>query len=175
MRNNIIIILVIVLLSMTFSACNKEEYKAPVSNVVEMSGRWWIQLWYDADGDGILNQDEDALLADYPDMGYDFTTSNDALNSKDSVWIVDPNGWPFQSKVAVDIASKTFKAGTFNNIDADGESVTVGEGKVLKLGGLSLSGKKVDSIYLKLEFSDDPGETYFYSGIKYTGHSEDDF
>jgi hypothetical protein len=81
-----------------------------------------------------------------------------------------------KGKFPIEYASKTVSAvaGT-PNLEVDGESVTVREGKILPGAATTLSGLPADSIFLALEFSDDPGNVYFYTGIKYTGQLEDNY
>lgn len=168
----------IVLTGLLFAiSCKKDEYKAPVSNTVSMSGRWWIQFWIDDDGNGAFDPAVDLLYYDYADIGgVGVSTSNDAANSPDSLWVNDIEGiWPFKFKSGVNTSTNLFSPATYNNLAIDGESVTVHEAKILPGAGTTLSGSKVDSIYFDLEFSDDPGYHYFFSGIKYTGHVEDEY
>ena len=57
----------------------------------------------------------------------------------------------------------------------DAETVKFYEGKVITGGGMSKSGVVVDSIYLKVEFSDDPGVIYEIKGHQRTGFFEDEY
>ena len=45
----------------------QEEYKAPESKTVSMSGRWWTELYFDGDQTGIPT--EDGLIYAYADFG----------------------------------------------------------------------------------------------------------
>ena len=40
--------ILIVAISVFFASC-QDEYKAPVSNTVDMAGRWWTQFYFDGD------------------------------------------------------------------------------------------------------------------------------
>ena len=51
----------------------------------------------------------------------------------------------------------------------------VADGKVLPLGGKSKSGVVVDSIFMHVEFSDDPGTIYTISGHQRSGFLEDEY
>jgi Lipid-binding putative hydrolase len=173
MRSNIKYLL---FLSIFFILSCKKDYTAPVSSVLDMSGRWWINFVIDMDGDGIMT-DADLLYFSYADFGEPLVvTSNVASNAPDTLLIDDHGWWPFKGKFPIDYASKTVSAvsGTAN-LEADGESVTVREGKILPGAGTTLSGAAIDSIFLALEFSDDPGNVYFYTGVKYTGQLEDNY
>lgn len=158
----------------------QEEYKAPKSNVVAMSGVWWYELSYDANQDGIFNEDDgDEKLLTYADYGAaDLISTNTNANDKDSVYLTDENApgygqWPFQFNAPVDVSSLTFKpaSGLFNR-GTEG-TVNVIEGKILSKAATTLSGGKADSIFLLLEFSEDEGSYYMFSGHRNTGFPED--
>ena len=170
--------------SVAFFSCKKEGYKAPASNTVAMAGRWWYELIKDANSDGIFNEDDgDELLVSYADYGApDLITTNTNANDKDSVLITDQfspgfGQWPFKVHVPVDVASLTFTpaSGLLNKALSDGETVRVIEGKILKNAATTLSGGRSDSIFLRLEFSDDEGTQYMFSGLRDTGFPEDQY
>lgn len=163
-------------LLVSMSACQK-EYEAPKSPVVAMSGKWWVELYYDADQDGILTED-DVLIYNYYDFGGEgIVTSNVASNAKDTVLITDAQGsWPFKVKAPVNVSALTFNAvAGLPNLEIDEETVKVIEGKILKGAAKTLSGATADSIFLNLEFSDDEGSNYFYSGHRNSGQPEDQY
>lgn len=162
------------------SACQK-EYKAPVSNTVEMNGRWWVELFQDSDKDGKITS-ADNFLASYEDYGmYALITSNTANNSKDSVLVTEnpslpkSSKWPFTFKTPVNISNLTFTANPAGstNLALSGETVSMVSGKILKNAATTLSGAKVDSIFVEMEFSDDAGSWYILSGHRDTGQPED--
>lgn len=161
-----------------FNSCNKEEYKAPVSNTVNMAGKWWVELLYDDNKDGIYNEDDgDALIYTYADFeGYGIVTSNTAANDVDSIWINDfHDSWPFKIKAPINYSNLTVSPATIPNVKVDGETVTIISGKILKNAARSKSGAVVDSIFVEFEFSDDLGSYYIYSGHRDTGQPEDQF
>lgn len=162
-------------LLVSMSACQK-EYEAPKSPVVAMSGKWWVELWYDADQDGVLTED-DVLVYDYAWFGHPgIITSNIASNASDTVLITETEAWPFKVKAPVNVSALTFNAvAGLPNLEIDDETVKVIEGKILKGAAKTLSGAVADSIFLNLEFSDDEGSNYFYSGHRYTGQPEDQY
>ena len=83
MKNQIYLIL-LVFLSVS---CKKEGYKAPVSNTVDMSGRWWVQFFEDTDKDGKITS-ADNLYISYEDYTmYALITSNTSGNTNDTVLI----------------------------------------------------------------------------------------
>lgn len=173
------------LLSLSVLSCKKDKYEAPKSKVVDMCGSWWVRVYDDADKDGVVTAAD--LILDYSDIISSgspvpgIITSNTAANDADTVLINDPTHiWPFKLKAAVDYSHLAFKSGVGSlNIDPNaigtGDSVTVIEGKILKSAATSLSGNKVDSIYLNLHFSEDPANNYIFTGLKRTGFPADDY
>lgn len=175
MKNTRLLLLFIVL---ALFGC-QEAYEAPKSKTVAMHGRWWAELFYDADENGIPTEDE--IIVSYHDYGtYALVTTNTNSDAADSIIISDFHApsfgrWPFNLKIPVDLANLTFKNATVDNLAAgmDGESATIHEGKILKGAGTLPSGRKADSIFMRIEFSDDPGSFYMYSGHRDTGQPED--
>jgi len=171
------IFFVISIVSVIIMSCNKETYEAPKSNTVAMSGRWWVELYGDADKSGLI--DPAQLFYAYADFGgYGFVTSNTAANDVDSMILDDIHeSWPFKVKLPVDVSGLTFKPATITNLHPDkiGETVTIINGKILKGAARSKSGAVVDSIFIEFEFSDDAGSYYIYSGHRDTGQPEDQF
>lgn len=84
---------------------------------------------------------------------------------QDSIWIDDYNGnfYQMKCKAKVDMSNLTFQtAGSTNAITGYDINVKVMEGKVINK----------DSIYFKMEFSDDPGTVYTLSGHRTTSYEE---
>ncbi len=166
--------LFLVLASVLFLGSCQEEYKAPGSNTVAMSGRWWVELYFDGDQDGIVTEDD--IVYTYHDIGaYGLITTNLGSNAKDSILITDPEElWPFKAKIPVNASALTMLAATgLPNLEIDGETLRVIDGKILKNAATTLSGGKTDSIFLELEFSDDADSWYVITGHKDTGFPED--
>jgi hypothetical protein len=61
------------------------------------------------------------------------------------------------------------------NTAINGEIIKVYEGKVLPGAGRSKTGVTADSIFLRVEFPDDPGNIYGIRGHQRTGFFEDDY
>lgn len=175
-RNNILILLLLAVLAVS---CNKEPYEAPKSKTQAMAGRWYVELYADPALTGV--PDPNDLIFAYSDFGhYGFVTSNTSNDDADSVLIDFPkfNGLVFRAIVPVDINALTFKpAPTQLNIEksylGSGETVNIVEGKILKGAATMPSGRKADSIYLALEFSDDLGNRYILTGHRDSGQPED--
>jgi hypothetical protein len=83
--------------------------------------------------------------------------------------------WPAKVVAKVNLAAMTFDASpNLNNMYNDTIKVSIIEGKILKNAATTTGGNKSDSIYVKFEFSDDPGKQYEYAGYRRTGFREDE-
>ena len=152
---------ILVLNVLLISACSKKP-EIENTSTYKMSKEWFVQTF------------EDGALA------LDFTkilTYNTSEPASSKIWIDDEHSiWPFKSKLDVDYPSLSFKPGAVgDNTYLSGESVKVVEGRVIPDGGHSRSGVLVDSLYIKLEFSDNPGVSYELKGHARTGFFEDEF
>lgn len=166
--------------SFVFFSCKKEEYKAPVSNTVNMAGRWWTELRLDDNQDGIFNEEDgDELIYAYEDFGgIGLVTSNTAANTADSVIINDPEeSWPFKIKAPINYGALTFLPASVPNMIIEEGIVNIISGKILKGAAHSKSGAVVDSIFIEFQFIDsqDDDAYYMYSGHRDTGQPEDSF
>ncbi len=129
---------------------------------VSVANEWWVTL--DLDGTQDVYGIGHFLIATYN------TAAND-----NTIWIDDyENGWDAKFKSVVDYKTLTFAAS-----DAQNEyyNITVNQtdGKILLKGGHSKSGNVADSIHMKVEFSDDPGDVYEMNGVERTKFPEDDY
>lgn len=166
-KNNIVNrICTIGLITLVLSSCQKS---APVGNTsaVKVANDWWCHL---------LDEQGNALTGYAP-----FSTYNTSGN-KDSIW-VDDGGNLYNFKVKAKFTSDgTFESsGTKDEYydpsdpTAAPETVKISDGKVLEKAGKSKTGAIVDSIYMKVIFSDDPSTTYIIAGTAKTGFDEDDY
>ena len=131
------------------------------TNTVKMSGEWYTRYY------------EKGAAITTPHKILTYNTSD---VSGTQIWVEDAAVWPFKAKLDVDYNALAFKAmAGADNLDITGEKIKVFEGKVIPGGGVSKSGNVVDSIYLKVEFTDDPGTTYEIRGHQRTGFFEDEF
>lgn len=126
-----------------------------------MCGEWWI-----------------SILVDGEDIGAGFhlvTTSNTAANNETDLILDDHETWPAKIITKVNLPAMTFDpAKDLANAYSDKIKVSVIEGKILKGAATTPGGNKTDSLYVKFEFSDDPGVQYEYAGYRRTGFREDE-
>jgi hypothetical protein len=79
-----------------------------------------------------------------------------------------------KSIVNVDIGSKTFSGNNLSNEYNESITSDIADGFILSKAATTTGGNVSDSIYFKVEYSDDPGTEYFITGYKRTGFLEDE-
>jgi hypothetical protein len=153
-----------------FISCKKELDDPGGTATQKMAGEWWVQLY---NPNGSL-----AYPASYRGHLYTYNTSANT----NEIWIddySDPQGnllWDFKVKVPVDLSTLTFSASKVTSVvPGYGIKVSISEGKVLQEAAKTKSGNAADSIYMKVEFSDDPGTIYSIRGHRRTGFFEDEY
>ena len=132
------------------------------TKIQEMCGEWYIEVF-----------DENGALAA---AGYHLiTTSNTASNTETDMMLDDHELWPCKVKCQVNYAGRSIiAASALSNEYNESIGVSIKEGKIIKDVATTTGGNKSDSIYIKLEFEDDPGHDYIYAGYKRTGFLEDE-
>jgi hypothetical protein len=160
--NKILGYITILIAGLFMSACDLgSEPTIEGTKLQAMAGEWWINI-----------------LVDGEDIGAGFnliTTSNTAANNETDLILDDHELWPAKIVAKVNLPALTFTAapGLSNAYDPD-IKVSVVDGKILKGAATTPGGNKTDSIYVKFEFSDDPGVQYEYAGYRRTGFREDE-
>ena len=145
------------------ASCAKEKPDIENTSTYQMAGEFFVQTYVG------------------PDLAVDFSkiiTYNTSDQNSNQVWVDDlENIWGFKSKVDVDYSGLSFKPTNASpNLYITGETVSVLEGRIIPNGGHSKTGVIVDSIYLKIKFSDDPDDlTYELKGHGRTGFFEDEY
>ena len=171
-------ILILFIAVMGLSSCEKlhdlnqpEDPAMKFSSTYPLSGEWWVKYYDDA-----------ATTNDVGGGYYPLYTSNTAADDGKEIWIWDQNTfWYYRVKCPVNMTTKTFSGDTLISTATYGSGPTlydiwlnIGNGKVIVKGGLSSSKVVVDSIYLEIEFEDDPGTIYYAAGHRRTGFLEDE-
>jgi hypothetical protein len=144
------------------ASCKKDLPTIGGTAAQKMANEWWVTL-------------DSVGITDYYGAGHlKIGTYNTAANN-DSIWIDDfQNIWPFKIKAAANFNDLTF---TSTNSPSQYTAITVNvtEGKIFPNLGHSKSGNIVDSIHMKVEFSDDPGFIYELNGTARTRFIEDEY
>lgn len=158
MKNILIVILILGAACMW--ACSKDLPDAGGTSTEVLSNEWWVN-----------NKAGDEMLK--------ISTYNTASNP-DSIWInsLDTAGVDYRiiCKMKVDLNSLTFSTQNAQNFSLHKtNTITISKGIILPKVGHSRDGNPTDSIYLELQYSDDPGKTYKVSGHARTRFVEDDY
>lgn len=132
-----------------------------------MCGEWWVQVY---------SGGEDQ------DLGYHLVTTSNTADNNETDLILDDHGLLTDYDYPpIKVVSKVTLSGMAFNSTADlpnlntGESaVSILEGKIIKGVATTPGGNKTDSIYVKFEFKEIPGEQYEYAGYRRTGFQEDE-
>jgi hypothetical protein len=143
------------------ASCSKDP-DVEYTSTYKMSGEWFARHY--ANG--------------APQTAYHVvTTSNTSDPNSSQVWVDDHlAGWLVKSKFDVDYPNLTFKPmNDVANAATPTSKLKVLEGKVMPEAGRSKSGNTVDSIYIRLEYSNKPGVTYELKGHQRTGFDEDEY
>lgn len=162
---------ILILSSFLFSSCKKDLPDVGGTAAQNMANEWWVQTKLDGvDLTGFLK----------------IATSNTAADGNE-IWVDDlKHIWPFKIKAQANFNTLTFSATNMESlylITPIGPNppppyfpeVTITEGKVILNGGHSKVGNITDSIYMKIEFSDDPGTIYEITGHGRTKFIEDEY
>jgi len=154
-------VLPVIALVLAIASCSK---KPDIENTstYKMAGEWFTQYY---EGGAVIPIGHNKIL-----------TYNTSDPNSNQIWVEDPNVWTFKSKFNINYNDLSFAAtNDAQNTDDPSETIKLIEGKIIPGGGLSKSGNVVDSIYLKLEFSTDPGTVYEIRGHGRTGFFEDEY
>jgi len=151
---------------LAFSSCQKKPDVGGTA-AEKMANEWWVQL-YAPDGSLYYPADYYGKIATY----------NTAANTGNELWLDDSEGniWDFKIKVNADPNNLTFSATQAESVvDQYNIKIDVTDGKIIPNGGHSKTGVITDSIYMKIEFEDDPGTVYSIRGHARTKFAEDDY
>jgi len=154
---------IIAIAAVALTSCSKKEDPGG-TEAEKLANEWWAEL--KLDGDNVYGPGQFAHIATY----------NTAANTNE-IWVDDMHGlWDFKVKAIADLSALTFKANqAVSVIPGYDIKVTITDGKVIPNAGHSKTGNVTDSIYMKVEFEDDPGTIYTIEGHGRTRFAEDDY
>jgi len=163
------ILSILALASIVLVSCEKEKPEVGGTGAEKVANEWWVQLT--VDGDDIYH------------LGHFKLATYNTSGSQDSIWVDDlKNGYGFKSKAKVDLNNLTFGGANVQNLYYDPnrpasfpQTVSITNGKVLPGLGRSKTANVTDSIYMEVEFVDDPGTKYVLSGHARTQFAEDEY
>ena len=144
---------------LALNSCQKTKDPGATA-AVKVANEWWVTLTFNGDDIGTGH--------------FKMATYNTAANDN-TIWIDDyESGWDVKFKTPVDYTNLTFSTTAAQN-EYYNITVNLTDGKILPKAGHSRAGNIVDSIHMKLEFSDDPGSIYEMNGVERTRFVEDDY
>ncbi len=149
-----------------FALNSCQKLKDPEATAaVSMANEWWAELKLDGEN------------AYGPGVFAKIGTYNTAANTNE-IWVDDDiqGLWDFKIKATADFTNLTFKADSAVSVVPGYEiKVTISDGKIFPGLGHSKTGNITDSIYMKVEFEDDPGVIYTIEGHARTRFVEDEY
>jgi hypothetical protein len=165
---NKILIAALIFSTAFFSSCEREKPDPGATASVNMADEWWVKLYLN----GVQVPIGTSTTFKH------FYSYNTAANDN-TMWFDDRGTLgatkKFKAMVTADYSALTFSAANVDNIAQATKKVTITNGKVLKGVGHSKTNEKTDSIYLNVEYSDDPGKIYTVTGHARTFFIDDDY
>ena len=165
---NKILIAALIFSTAFFSSCEREKPEPGATASVNMADEWWVKLYLN----GVQVPIGTSTTFKH------FYSYNTAANDN-TMWFDDRGTLgatkKFKAMVTADYSALTFSAANVDNIAQATKKVTITNGKVLKGVGHSKTNEKTDSIYLNVEYSDDPGKVYTVTGHARTFFIDDDY
>lgn len=150
----------LLLLSLLALASCEDEFDPGGTEAEALAGEWYVRTTLD--GQVLLDY---VLIATY----------NTAANTPDALWVDDyENIWPFKVEADGNTTELSFGGNSLRNTYADTTFVSILEGRIIENAATSSGGNRADSIRLRVEFSDDPGNVYEIAGYRRTGFLEDE-
>ena len=153
----------------TLTSCQKTKDPGATA-AVAMANEWWVTL-------------DKGTTHDVFGIGNFKIGTYNTSDNNNQLWVDDfKNGYGVKAKVTADYSALTFSDSKSTNIYYDTahpanfpKTVNITDGKIFTKMGHSKSGNIVDSLHMKIEFSDDPGTIYEMNGVERTRFIEDDY
>lgn len=166
LKNNIIKILCGIIISILFASCDAGgDPVAGGTTTQDYAGDWFINVKVEGVSKFIR-----------------FSTYNTSAN--DNTMFIDDNGLSqtkptsqfLKAKYSINMGNGDFASdANVPNLRQTNQTVTITNGKIEKMGGISRGGHTVDKISFTVEYSNEPGVKYDYVGTKRTGFKEDEY
>jgi hypothetical protein len=156
-------------------SCSKDEGIPDVPSTVTLAKHWFVRVQGPVTTSNYsLFSTQTLFITEIKDTA---TKVQVTRRSTDTITVDDHNllSPTLRSNIRIDVATRTFGAGQYKNWNNTADSVIVKEGKIIKSGGTSRSGRTVDSIYLKYAFKSAPATDYILKGHERTGFTEDEY
>lgn len=153
---------IIALAALSLTSCKKELPEVGGTAAQKVANEWWVTLTQN--GTDVFRYGT-----------FKLSTYNTATNGNE-IWVDDlKHSRKFKVKAQADFSNLTFSAAQQANEYSATTKVDIQNGKVLPGAAHSKTGNVTDSIYMTVQFSDRPGETYTISGHARTQFAEDEY
>jgi hypothetical protein len=169
-----LLLLALAITPLVIISCTKDEGISEEPTTINLAKHWFVRVQGPSSTSNYsLFSTRTSFLTEVTDT---FGTQNQRM-LKDTITLDDHNLLvpSFRSNVKITVASRTFGEGTYKNWSDTTNKFILKEGKIIKSGGKSKTGKTVDSIYLKYTFQSAPGTEYILTGHERTGLQEDEY
>jgi len=161
-------------ISIGLVSCSKDEGIADNPTTVTLNKEWYVRVQgpVTTSNYSIFSTRTLIIVETVDTLG-----TQQSRTLKDTMILDDHNQLnpSFRSNVRIDAPSRTFGAGQYKNWNTTTDSLIVKEGKMIKDGGRSRSGRVVDSIYIKYAFRSAPAVEYQLKGHARSGYVEDEY
>ncbi len=154
-------------------SCSKDEGAADDPNTINLAKHWFVRVQGPASTSGYsLFSTRTTILTETIDT---FGTQRQRLLA-DTITLDDHNllSPGLRSHVRINVQARSFGEGLYRNWQT-ADSLILKEGRIIRMGGRSRSGRTVDSIHLKYAFKSAPGAEYVLNGHERTGLLEDEY
>jgi hypothetical protein len=161
--------------SVAIVSCSKDEGTADNPTTITLAKHWFVRVQGPVTTSNYsLFSTRTLYITEIKDTATRVQVTRQSL---DTITVDDHNllNPTLRSNIRIDVASRTFGAGQYKNWNNTADSVIVKEGKIIRDGGRSKSGRTVDSIYLKYAFKSAPATDYILKGHERTGFTEDEY
>lgn len=168
-----LLILVVALAPFLIISCSKDEGAADSPNTVNLAKHWFVRVQGPSSTSNYsLFSTRTTFITEVTDT---FGTQTQRM-LKDTITLDDHNllSPTLRANVRINVLARTFGEGTYKNWNDTSNKLILKEGKIIRSGGKSRTGKTVDSIYLKYSFQSAPGTDYILTGHERTGILEDE-
>lgn len=171
---NKLLLVILAAVSVAMVSCSKDEGPDDNPNTITLAKNWFVRVQGPtATSNYSLFSTRTFYIVEIPDPT---VLSQTTRISADTISLDDHNlltpTW--RANFRIDVATRTFGAGQYKNWNNFADSVILKEGKMIRNGGRSRSGRTVDSIYLRYAFKSAPSTDYLLKGHERTGYVEDE-
>lgn len=159
--------------SIAMVSCSKDEGQPDDPTTITLAKHWFVNVQGPGGNSGYkLFSTRSTIVTAVVDT---VSTQRQRLLT-DTITLDDHNllNPSFRSHVRINVTARTFGEGQYRNWNGS-DSLILKEGKIIRLGGRSRSGRTVDSIHIKYAFKSAPATEYVLNGHERSGLQQDEY